>query len=399
MRFKQLKLILFIFFFFVLLYIIYQFFYSINSSKTETALEYTSSDYIFSKGIFIRDEKLIDYDNVNIVNYIYENGEKVSKNTPICKVYNSSEDAINDNLVKYIDREIEILKKSKNPINGVTSQIDLLSKQIEDEHLRLTKSIFENDIKNVYLIRENILILKNRRDFILNNNINLDFRIETLEKYKENLRSKITSNDITINSMESGFFSNKIDGYEDILNSNILSDINVDYIKNILNKKNEFSSNKIGKIVTSTNSLFAIIVEDNDISKFKIGQTIQSSFKSSSNYTVNMTVEQIKNEKENKENIVVLSTDLMSKYIINFRKEDVKISFTNNTGLKINRKAVRIENDQKYVYVRSTQGVIKKKIDVIYENDDYILSKIVDDKDYLQLFDDVIIRGKDIYDK
>ena len=36
-----------------------------------------------------------------------------------------------------------------------------------------------------------------------------------------------------------------------------------------------------------------------------------------------------------------------------------------------------------------------KKIDVIYEGSDYVLSKITDDTDFLELYDDIMIEGVD----
>lgn len=396
---KLLKLVTYILFFFVITYFLFQIFgYFYGPYKTEPALEYIVSDYILSDGIFIRNEEVISYENSGIVDYLYENSEKVSKDTVVAKVYKSRDDIFNENLIKDIDKEIEIIKTSQERADDVSVNIDLFSKEIDQKYIDLFESISNNNISNIYNIRQDILSLKVKKNIALGEHFDFNSRINILNNYKLDLESKLVSKPDSVNSTTSGFFVNKFDGYESYIDENFLNDISVDKLNSVLNQKMEVPSGKIGKIIKDSISKFSCVVDDKDVSKFYIGQRLDVLFPSVNNYKVQMIVDDIIYQKDSNQQVLIMTTDIVSKEIVTIRKEKVQISFSNNVGIKIPKNVVRIKDGQKYVPILLNKEVSNKKIDVVYENDQYVLSKITDDKDYLQLFDDIIVRGKDLYD-
>ena len=44
-------------------------------------------------------------------------------------------------------------------------------------------------------------------------------------------------------------------------------------------------------------------------------------------------------------------------------------------------------------YIKHGEKVIFKKIDPIFQGEDYVVSRVNTDKDYVQLYDDVIVGG------
>ena len=67
--------------------------------------------------------------------------------------------------------------------------------------------------------------------------------------------------------------------------------------------------------------------------------------------------------------------------------------FDEYTGVKVPREAIRFQGQQKVTYVMLGQQIIFKKIDVIYEGDDYVLSKNTSDDSYLLLYDQILLEG------
>ena len=49
----------------------------------------------------------------------------------------------------------------------------------------------------------------------------------------------------------------------------------------------------------------------------------------------------------------------------------------------------------KGVYIRKGEQVLFKKIDVRFEGNDYVLSKVHPESEYLQLYDDIMLEGVD----
>lgn len=63
-------------------------------------------------------------------------------------------------------------------------------------------------------------------------------------------------------------------------------------------------------------------------------------------------------------------------------------------GIKVPRKAIRFQ-DGKGVYVKLGERISFKKIDVIYEGGDYVLSSLNAGDGYLSLYDDIVVEGVD----
>ena len=64
-----------------------------NSHETEEAVLYTVNENVTFKGMFLRDERVIKYNNTTggVVNYLYDDGLKVSEFSDIAKVYSNEE--------------------------------------------------------------------------------------------------------------------------------------------------------------------------------------------------------------------------------------------------------------------------------------------------------------------
>ena len=76
-------------------------------------------------------------------------------------------------------------------------------------------------------------------------------------------------------------------------------------------------------------------------------------------------------------------------------------------GIKIPKSALYIVKDkkgedQKGVYVKYGQEMQFKLVDILYENDEYFVSADketeLDRSKYVRIYDDVIVKGSDLYD-
>ena len=52
------------------------------------------------------------------------------------------------------------------------------------------------------------------------------------------------------------------------------------------------------------------------------------------------------------------------------------------------------KNNEKGVYILQGQKIAFRKLDVIYECDDYLLSKVSSDTGYISVYDDIITSGE-----
>ena len=104
-------------------------------------------------------------------------------------------------------------------------------------------------------------------------------------------------------------------------------------------------------------------------------------------------------QEESGEALVVVQSSCITADAVSHRTANVKLSLQNYKGLRISHKALRIVDGEKGVYVRSGYSVRFKKVDIIYTGPDYYLCKTqYGSTDQLNLFDDVIVEGTDLYD-
>ena len=90
----------------------------------------------------------------------------------------------------------------------------------------------------------------------------------------------------------------------------------------------------------------------------------------------------------------------MSSNLAQMRTAQAQIQFESYTGLRVPEKAIRIQNNVQGVFVRIGDRVSFKQIYPIFVGEDFVLSSIdeLDTDGSLQLFDEIIVEGTDLYD-
>lgn len=89
-----------------------------------------------------------------------------------------------------------------------------------------------------------------------------------------------------------------------------------------------------------------------------------------------------------------LSSEDMTYDLVQKRVERVEMTLNDFEGIRVSRDAIRFDKDNNMgVYVLWGQRVLFKKLDVIFESDDYLLSRITSDSDYVAVYDEIILDG------
>ena len=77
------------------------------------------------------------------------------------------------------------------------------------------------------------------------------------------------------------------------------------------------------------------------------------------------------------------------------------MTIINNTysGLKLPAKAMRFKDEKAGVFVRSGMTIKFVEVNVVYKTDEYfICEQQVSNDSVLRLYDDVVVKGKNLYD-
>lgn len=370
-----------------------------DKHDTEEAVLASVNEDITFKGVVLRNEKVITYNGGGILDYEYDDGSKISVNSTIAEVYSSEEAIAAKDKIVLIDEKIGELERAQNP--GTTNYVESesLKSRIDSKYNELLNSIYEKDYPELEDVRSELTLLMNIYNIVTNMETSYDGKISELKAEKKQLEDIAASPDDVIKADETGYFVSYADGYESMLSADKADSLTDKDIEKVLKGDAEPPENAIGKMFDSYSCKIAGIV-DND-SRIAEGGSLSLMLNTSKN-VYDVTVESVKVFGDDEEKmLVVLDCDRLDKNLVESRILSAKLIFDEYQGIRVPRSAIRFQGDQKGVYVILGKDISFKKINVIYEGSDYVLSENTSDEDCLLLYDQIlleVVSNKDVSD-
>lgn len=373
-----------------------------GSENTQDAVLYTCKESLSFTGVFVRDETVIysKYKGSGVMNYTVSDGSRLSKNSTVAMIYDSYSQIYNRYRIERVSEELENLQRAND--RGVTdyAQPEFINAQIADSYKNLLLNLTKGNLSIVY---DNSLdLIKLMNIYNVATNIESDYgpRIESLSTELKNLSAALKDPEATITSVNTGYFTSHVDGYESELSTAGIDSMTVDQIRDIIanpDKTTESQKGAIGKVFEDYSWKMVGVIDV--ANRYFVHQTLQFSIDSSEAiHTV--TVDSITPTGNGNEAIIVISCDELDSELASTRVADVELTFVEATGIRAPRSAIRFQNEEnedglnvmvKGVYVMVGEQLEFKKLDVIYEGDDYVLSKNTSDSEYLNLYDRIVI--------
>lgn len=384
---------------FILITVGYQGYSSVRQEyETETAVIYSSADKVSFRGVYIRDESVIRSSYSGVLSYPVSDGSKVANGSVVAYVYEDESDIEINRRINELSDEIELLKAAQNPGTVLTAQPDFISSLISEKYQTLATLLAKKDISDIKSYRDELLTLMSIYQISVKQEDGYDERIARLELETDELVKNRKSYKAAIKSSDSGYFVSYTDGYENQLklddNSSVTAEVIKDVIANEKTMRASRSKNEIGKLVKGYNWKIAGIIDNSD-SVYNPGDQVKLSFASTPD-TVTATIESLEPTEVPEEWVLILRCDEMTYDLVQKRVERVEMTLNDFEGIKVPRDALRFnKNNEKGCYVLWGQRVLFKKVDPIFEDDSYTLSRISSDEEYVCVYDDIIIKGVD----
>ena len=157
-----------------------------------------------------------------------------------------------------------------------------------------------------------------------------------------------------------------------------------------------------GKVITNAKWRYTAIVNASDAVQLKEGRKYSLLFRSAADETVTAEVLSNSYDASKAKAVVVFETDILSEKLVKLRLEEAQVILQTHEGIIIPKSALHIVNGDKGVYVKYGQEMQFKLVDIIYENEEYFVSENKetepDRSKYVRVYDDVIVKGSDLYD-
>ncbi len=387
-----------------LIYQLYAVFY--NPVTTEIVTFADAVDGIKITGVIIRNESIIEGNTTDAMHFKIEDNERVAKGGVIANLYSSSTQSVAAAELKNVEKEIHNIEQihKYNDLNAV--DIGTLNAKINDAFNEIFSISATGKFSELQPSKEEILALMNRRKLATGQEVDFNEQLAVLKAKRETLLSKIGQPTGVLTADKSGYFVSTIDGYENVLTPEKLGDITPEFLDKM--KPQEINNtHTFGKIVSDYTMYIAATVSINESLMFKVGDKLVVNTTLKSNPELDVMVHDINVSTGSDRAVIIFSCQEMSGELSSMRSDNMTVVKKKYSGLKVSNKALRVvsqsdgEGNEKTVTgVYIVNGVTAEfvPINIVYTVDDWALCEIIKEDGNLRLYDEVIVKGKNIYE-
>ncbi len=384
----------------VISYIVYNAFaYSYSPIDTQRLTEETTiEETIDFKGFALRDEKIIDTSASGTVIPLAHDGKRVANGDDIAVVCQNDDQAAAYTKLESLKHELERYKNINDPDGTQELSADKLNTKISDAYDDIMDAVTTGAYDELPDALTAYADKCATKQILTEGSIDLSAKLTSLE----NEIAALTAQNINYSSVKapkSGYYINTIDGYESALSYKDALSLTSQQIESALNAEPAaVSGNSLGKIVESYKWYIVGETESQNSSYFKNGAKITVNFPKEGVNHVTMLVE--KADTQGDKMTVVLSCSLMDETFANMRTEDMQIVTKSHMGYRVPSNVIRFDEDNNTgIYVLRGKIITFIPVEIIYTEDDFaIISSSSSNGKSVRLYDEVIIKGKDLED-
>ncbi len=378
---------------------------SARTYSTQIVYEQTVLDTIDAEMFVIREETVLTAPTSGVIIPLADNAERVSKGSAIAAVFSSEEAAENYVELQSLQNKLETYQKIDGQLKISNIDLDKLTNEINSEFKKILDYSYNNDYSALDDTKLSFSEKLSRKQVSLDKEVDCAAKIAELQAEITALSSSSTPSQI-LTAEASGYYVNKEDGYENIISVENINDLTAEQLNDALkSEKKESTNGSIGKIIDGYNWYVATLIDSASASVFEKGKAVSLIFGDSDEDTVSTYLHSVKKVND-KESLVIFRCTLMNDKLISLRKISGKIVTSNFTGLKVNRDAVRVdENGNTGVFVRRGNIVNFRSLNIVYSEDEFVIAvKPGENSDiklpypHLKQYDEVIISGKELKD-
>ena len=433
---------------------VYVIFMIIGSEHIETEradIEVRRDIINFTAYIFRDEEPIYNISGGTGAVYLVENGEKVAKNQAVAQI-NSVMQASSADLLKteigVLENKIDLLKKSNINLEYTVMNIEKINKDLNDLYVETLKNINSNNIKDAGRIRDEKLILMNKRQLISGDAESFNGIIDTYTEKKTELELSASTNTAAGNSTEiysarSGVFYRRPDGYEHYFTGEAVKTLDPEKFEELIKKEpeNDIINRAVGKLAYNYNWFFVCGTTETELAgtTLKEGQSYDIICPYSSNAVIPFVLQKCIDDPDSETLLFIFEANISPDDFNFLRRQTIQIISREIRGIKVPDRAVVVrelitefEEDEdgipreitriieepeisgseivlgetvKGVYILKGSEVIFRILDdrdKLVQFDNYTLyaepqARAEGSKTTLQPFEDVLVEGKNLY--
>lgn len=394
---RPLKILLGALFLLLFIYLAVQLYAVMNRTyRSEIAIPYQLTDNVLLDGVLVYEEAPVE--GRGIIGYLVEDGARVAGGNVVAEVYVSEEQAKLREELTQLDNRIALLQKAQN--TNASGEISVISGQMKNDLYNLLDVLDSTNMEGFSGAADAYLLSANRLQVYTGEETDYTPQIEELQSRRETVAARLGSPS-TIEAGQAGYFVSANNCYFLQSDRETLEGMTPVQFKGFLDGAPEKSaSGKIGKIISGYVWYYYGSCDLKTAEKFENASgKLQISFPGKEEETLPVTVEQVETDVDAGLAKVVLRCEYTNQEVLKLCHQTAQVDFNTYSGLRIDKSALHILDNQKGVYIKYGSIERWRKIQVLYENEDYILVPAKpNENSALKIYDEVIVEGSDLRD-
>ena len=373
---------------------LYQVFY--NPFTTQTVQTVSYYDGVDALGMVVRDEKVVTADVTGVISYPLNEGSRVAKGNTVANLFRTAKEAdAYLSALKIADR-IETLKDTQTYNDLYAADVSLLDTKIVNSLCTLLDDR-QGSRKIIASTAENELTdFLNRKQIVTGSVTDFNDLIAAFTTQKASSESVYTGHVSAVKAEESGYFISVVDGYESVLSLHSLKSLTAEKLAAV--KPNEVPAGAVCKIVTDYRWYIAAEVPYEYSLTLAEGKsmTLRTAIKGYTELPV--TVSSVNRDDEAGTAVAVFMCKIMNEHLAGLRILPVTIIKESYKGLRVDSRALRVQEGKQGVFVRSGNQILFVPVNILFNGKFAIAEQEVSEERRLRLYDEIVVKGKDLYD-
>ena len=395
---------------------------SFSMVYVEPAQYETVSKTLTSEAYILRKETYITNDNGGVLYYNIDDAGSIAANGVIANIYESETDAINISKMGNLSEEIDNLKKLNSMSQVMGASLESINKSINQNLAEFIEHSQNNNFSEASDSLDGLVYSMNEKQIVTGDVTDFNTKIAELENEKAVLEQSTKQAIGQIISPVAGTFMSQVDGYENSYDCTNISNISFSELTALKEAQpTEVPQNIIGKIISDVNWYICCPLSENDAKEFEdVYGLVDVDIPYASADTLSAKVIAVNNDVATGNAVVVLECKSMDSTLAKIRKEEVKISVKEYSGIKIEKTAVHqdkvtrtVENEDGTtrteekmvdgVYILYGNELRFKEIVKLYETDTFVICDTDTENEKLfsdstvKLYDKIVTEGTDLY--
>jgi hypothetical protein len=362
--------------------------------RTVEAVMISDERKITISGYFVREEILLPMPD-GVVEMRIDEGGRVGRNQTIAAVYSDYTVLERNYTLRKLREHRDMLTAIQNHI-GMPSDVVRLDTAIYESMAAIAADADRGDTAALNRKTSELRTQLFRREYNYVDDDILSEMIVTVNAQIAGLYDRSSPVRTILNTGEPAYFSEMIDGFESVLNPEMLSaSLTVSEVRRWHTLRGAAQErNWLGKLTPGFTWYYAAVLPVEEAQKLSRPRL---RFNQEFRNEIEVQIQYI-GPPENGECAVVFSSMGNITFTIRDRRQTADIVFETFTGLRIPKQALRFENGQAVVYSEEAGVARAKPVNIIHQTETYYMAEYEKDNPHALREGDLLLLGTNIHD-